>query len=65
MHNRQFVGCMQNLSIDGSSVDMAGFIANNGTRAGTWLDVGQQQSQPGLALWPCPLSAWESSWSLG
>nr|XP_027810409.1 cadherin EGF LAG seven-pass G-type receptor 1 isoform X1 [Marmota flaviventris] len=34
VHNRQFVGCMQNLSIDGSSVDMAGFIANNGTRAG-------------------------------
>ncbi|XP_012927900.2 cadherin EGF LAG seven-pass G-type receptor 1 isoform X1 [Heterocephalus glaber] len=32
--NRQFVGCMRNLSIDGQNVDMAGFIANNGTRAG-------------------------------
>ncbi|XP_069855921.1 cadherin EGF LAG seven-pass G-type receptor 1 isoform X2 [Dipodomys merriami] len=34
VHNRQFVGCMRNLSIDGRNVDMAGFIANNGTRAG-------------------------------
>lgn len=35
VHNRQFVGCMRNLSVDGKNVDMAGFIANNGTRAGT------------------------------
>lgn len=35
MHNRQFVGCMRNLSVDGKNVDMAGFIANNGTREGT------------------------------
>ncbi|XP_035585025.1 cadherin EGF LAG seven-pass G-type receptor 1 isoform X1 [Zalophus californianus] len=34
VHNRQFVGCMRNLSVDGRNVDMAGFIANNGTRAG-------------------------------
>ncbi|KAM6162185.1 cadherin EGF LAG seven-pass G-type receptor 1 [Erethizon dorsatum] len=34
VRNRQFVGCMRNLSIDGQNVDMAGFIANNGTRAG-------------------------------
>uniref|UniRef100_A0A8C8ZRC4 Cadherin EGF LAG seven-pass G-type receptor 1 n=1 Tax=Prolemur simus TaxID=1328070 RepID=A0A8C8ZRC4_PROSS len=34
VHNRQFVGCMRNLSVDGKNVDMAGFIANNGTRAG-------------------------------
>ncbi|EPY87027.1 cadherin EGF LAG seven-pass G-type receptor 1-like protein [Camelus ferus] len=34
VHNRQFVGCMRNLSIDGRKVDMASFIANNGTRAG-------------------------------
>nr|XP_051684094.1 cadherin EGF LAG seven-pass G-type receptor 1 isoform X2 [Oryctolagus cuniculus] len=34
VHNRQFVGCMRNLSIDGRNVDMASFIANNGTRAG-------------------------------
>ncbi|KAM5251135.1 LOW QUALITY PROTEIN: cadherin EGF LAG seven-pass G-type receptor 1 [Hipposideros larvatus] len=34
VHNRQFVGCMRNLSIDGRNMDMAGFIANNGTRAG-------------------------------
>ncbi|XP_058164928.1 cadherin EGF LAG seven-pass G-type receptor 1 isoform X2 [Dasypus novemcinctus] len=34
VHNRQFVGCMRNLSIDGQRLDMAGFIANNGTRAG-------------------------------
>lgn len=35
VHNRQFVGCMRNLSVDGKNVDMAGFIANNGTREGT------------------------------
>ncbi|XP_023558333.1 cadherin EGF LAG seven-pass G-type receptor 1 isoform X2 [Octodon degus] len=34
VRNRQFVGCMRNLSVDGQNVDMAGFIANNGTRAG-------------------------------
>ncbi|XP_077025300.1 cadherin EGF LAG seven-pass G-type receptor 1 [Tamandua tetradactyla] len=34
VHNRQFVGCMRSLSIDGRPLDMAGFIANNGTRAG-------------------------------
>ncbi|XP_064139430.1 cadherin EGF LAG seven-pass G-type receptor 1 isoform X1 [Loxodonta africana] len=34
VHNRQFVGCMRNLSVDGKNMDMAGFIANNGTRAG-------------------------------
>ncbi|XP_023487107.1 cadherin EGF LAG seven-pass G-type receptor 1 isoform X2 [Equus caballus] len=34
VHNQQFVGCMRNLSIDGRNVDMAAFIANNGTRAG-------------------------------
>lgn len=34
VRSRQFVGCMRNLSIDGRSVDMASFIANNGTRAG-------------------------------
>ncbi|KAG8517969.1 Cadherin EGF LAG seven-pass G-type receptor 1 [Galemys pyrenaicus] len=34
VQNRQFVGCMRNLSVDGRNVDMASFIANNGTRAG-------------------------------
>ncbi|XP_033621772.1 cadherin EGF LAG seven-pass G-type receptor 1, partial [Fukomys damarensis] len=34
VRNRQFVGCMRDLSIDGQNVDMASFIANNGTRAG-------------------------------
>nr|KAF6277507.1 cadherin EGF LAG seven-pass G-type receptor 1 [Pipistrellus kuhlii] len=34
VRSRQFVGCMRNLSVDGHSVDMAGFIANNGTSAG-------------------------------
>nr|XP_004650449.2 cadherin EGF LAG seven-pass G-type receptor 1 [Jaculus jaculus] len=34
VHSRQFVGCMRNLSVDGRNVDMASFIANNGTRAG-------------------------------
>ncbi|XP_045866540.1 cadherin EGF LAG seven-pass G-type receptor 1 isoform X2 [Meles meles] len=34
VQNRQFVGCMRNLTVDGRNVDMASFIANNGTRAG-------------------------------
>ncbi|XP_076860885.1 LOW QUALITY PROTEIN: cadherin EGF LAG seven-pass G-type receptor 1 [Brachyhypopomus gauderio] len=34
VHNRHFVGCMSNLTIDSRPVDMASFIANNGTTAG-------------------------------
>ncbi|XP_077449680.1 cadherin EGF LAG seven-pass G-type receptor 1 isoform X2 [Stigmatopora argus] len=34
VRNRDFAGCMRNLSIDSRPVDMAGFIANNGTTAG-------------------------------
>uniref|UniRef100_A0A8C6K2J2 Uncharacterized protein n=1 Tax=Melopsittacus undulatus TaxID=13146 RepID=A0A8C6K2J2_MELUD len=34
VHNRQFVGCMRNLSIDSKPIDMASFIANNGTLPG-------------------------------
>uniref|UniRef100_G3Q5I8 Cadherin EGF LAG seven-pass G-type receptor 1a n=1 Tax=Gasterosteus aculeatus aculeatus TaxID=481459 RepID=G3Q5I8_GASAC len=32
--NRDFVGCMRNLSIDSRPIDMASYIANNGTEAG-------------------------------
>ncbi|XP_072308357.1 cadherin EGF LAG seven-pass G-type receptor 2 isoform X2 [Eucyclogobius newberryi] len=34
VRHRQFVGCMRNLRVDGQHVDMAGFIANNGTLPG-------------------------------
>uniref|UniRef100_A0A8C8VMJ4 Cadherin EGF LAG seven-pass G-type receptor 2 n=1 Tax=Pelusios castaneus TaxID=367368 RepID=A0A8C8VMJ4_9SAUR len=34
VRNRQFVGCMRNLLIDNRQVDMADFIANNGTVPG-------------------------------
>lgn len=34
IRNRQFVGCMKNLRVDSQHVDMAGFIANNGTLPG-------------------------------
>lgn len=34
VRNRQFVGCMKNLRIDNQHVDMASFIANNGTLPG-------------------------------
>ncbi|XP_017552506.1 cadherin EGF LAG seven-pass G-type receptor 1 isoform X2 [Pygocentrus nattereri] len=34
VRNRDFVGCMRNLTIDSKPVDMASFIANNGTTAG-------------------------------
>uniref|UniRef100_UPI003EBE4DC0 cadherin EGF LAG seven-pass G-type receptor 2 precursor n=1 Tax=Danio rerio TaxID=7955 RepID=UPI003EBE4DC0 len=34
VQNRQFIGCMKDLRIDERHVDMAGFIANNGTLPG-------------------------------
>ncbi|XP_066580030.1 cadherin EGF LAG seven-pass G-type receptor 1 isoform X2 [Amia ocellicauda] len=34
VRNREFVGCMRNLTIDSKPIDMASFIANNGTIAG-------------------------------
>ncbi|XP_035281502.1 cadherin EGF LAG seven-pass G-type receptor 1-like isoform X1 [Anguilla anguilla] len=34
VQNRDFVGCMRNLTIDGKPTDMASFIANNGTTEG-------------------------------
>jgi len=33
---REFIGCMKDLHIDNRPVDMAGFIANNGTVPGVW-----------------------------
>lgn len=50
VHNRQFVGCMRNLSVDGKSVDMAGFIANNGTRAGAEGPPGPRWGGPPRVL---------------
>ncbi|XP_061571275.1 cadherin EGF LAG seven-pass G-type receptor 1 isoform X2 [Cololabis saira] len=34
VRNRDFVGCMRNLTIDSKPIDMASYIANNGTAAG-------------------------------
>lgn len=34
VRNRDFVGCIRNLTIDSKPIDMAGFVANNGTAAG-------------------------------
>ncbi|XP_030628227.1 cadherin EGF LAG seven-pass G-type receptor 1 [Chanos chanos] len=34
VRNRDFVGCMRNLTIDSKPIDMASFIANNGTTEG-------------------------------
>uniref|UniRef100_A0A672MBA3 Cadherin EGF LAG seven-pass G-type receptor 2-like n=1 Tax=Sinocyclocheilus grahami TaxID=75366 RepID=A0A672MBA3_SINGR len=34
VRSRQFIGCMKDLRIDQRHIDMAGFIANNGTLAG-------------------------------
>ncbi|XP_061583050.1 cadherin EGF LAG seven-pass G-type receptor 2 isoform X2 [Cololabis saira] len=34
VRNRHFVGCMKNLRIDSQHIDMASFIANNGTQPG-------------------------------
>lgn len=37
VRSRQFIGCMKDLRIDEKHIDMAGFIANNGTLAGEAL----------------------------
>lgn len=37
VQNRQFVGCMKDLRIDNRHIDMASFIANNGTLPGEGL----------------------------
>lgn len=37
VRNRDFVGCMRNLSIDSKAIDMDSYIANNGTTAGMTL----------------------------
>ncbi|TRY56134.1 hypothetical protein DNTS_015258, partial [Danionella cerebrum] len=34
VNNQDFVGCIRNLIIDSKSIDMANFIANNGTSPG-------------------------------
>ncbi|XP_073687546.1 cadherin EGF LAG seven-pass G-type receptor 1-like [Garra rufa] len=34
VQNRDFVGCIRNLTIDSKPIDMASFISNNGTSAG-------------------------------
>ncbi|XP_056307479.1 cadherin EGF LAG seven-pass G-type receptor 1 isoform X2 [Danio aesculapii] len=34
VQNRDFVGCIKNLTIDNKPIDMANFISNNGTSAG-------------------------------
>lgn len=34
VRNRDFVGCMRDLTIDSKPVDMASYVANNGTAAG-------------------------------
>lgn len=34
VRNRDFVGCMRNLRIDSTAIDMDSYIANNGTTAG-------------------------------
>ncbi|KAE8281530.1 Cadherin EGF LAG seven-pass G-type receptor 1 Precursor [Larimichthys crocea] len=36
VRNRDFVGCMRNLSIDSKPIDMASYIANNGTYSSKW-----------------------------
>lgn len=34
MSHKDFIGCMRDLHIDGRRMDMAAFVANNGTMAG-------------------------------
>lgn len=34
MSHKEFIGCMRDLYIDGRRMDMAAFVANNGTMAG-------------------------------
>ena len=58
MQSRSFVGCMRNLSIDGRNVDMASFIANNGTKAGTSWGCGSRTEEGRL-----PVRGSDCSWN--
>lgn len=57
VHNRHFVGCMRDLAVDGQRVDMASFIANNGTRAGAWIYS--------RLCSPLPVWTWSGPWRSG
>lgn len=46
VQNRQFIGCMKELRIDDRLMDMAGYIANNGTLPGEMMDRCQDECFP-------------------
>lgn len=49
VRTRHFVGCMRNLQVDSRHVDMADFIANNGTEPGT--TEGEMMARQGCPRW--------------
>uniref|UniRef100_A0A8B9PXS2 Cadherin EGF LAG seven-pass G-type receptor 2 n=1 Tax=Apteryx owenii TaxID=8824 RepID=A0A8B9PXS2_APTOW len=46
VRSRHFVGCMRHLHVDERPVDLAAFVANNGTLPGTWV-----HGQMGKSTW--------------
>jgi hypothetical protein len=64
---RHFVGCMRNLQVDSRHIDMADFIANNGTVPGTgawgWGPGWELDAKEGpcLAWGHQPVLVWKSS----
>ncbi|KAF7254508.1 Cadherin EGF LAG seven-pass G-type receptor 2 [Varanus komodoensis] len=53
VRNRHFVGCMRDFLIDNREVDMADFIANNGTVPGMgYFRVGEEGWKDALAIYP-------------
>ncbi|XP_065103163.1 cadherin EGF LAG seven-pass G-type receptor 3 isoform X1 [Paramisgurnus dabryanus] len=56
---REFIGCMKDLHIDNSPVDMAGFIANNGTLPGCSAKLPFCKSNPCQNGGTCRVS-WET-----
>lgn len=71
--HKDFIGCMRDLHIDGRRMDMAAFVANNGTMAGRPCPHYREGVVPWTATWydsksdlapPFPLMA-STVWPLG
>lgn len=54
--HRDFVGCMRDLYIDSKRIDLASYIANNGTTTGTSTSAPCQRLSSGVRgrSWGCP-----------
>lgn len=67
VRTRHFVGCMRNLQVDSQHVDMANFIANNGTVPGMgawgWSKARSHLQKRGHLLWDICMQGVEAPFS--